>query len=79
MKSERVAEVGYSKARGEIQLTLPHGTRVADLSKLIEYLARDVFPKLPRGCLACTSGDHLIIREHLENVIRVDLDQRTII
>lgn len=78
-QGERFAEVGYSKEHREIQLLVPHGTRVADLAKTIDFLTRDVFTKLPRGCTACTSGDHLIIRERLEHVIRVDLDQKTII
>jgi hypothetical protein len=75
----RLAEIGYSKESREIQLIVPSGTRVADLSKAMEFLARDVFSKLPRGCTACTSGDHLIIRERLEHVIRVDLDRRVIL
>lgn len=75
----RMAEVGYSKESREIHLFVPSGTRLADLSKAMEFLARDVFSKLPRGCTACTSGDHLIIREQLENVIRVDLDRRVIL
>src|SRR5262249_15924653 len=75
----RVAEIGYSKESREIQLSVPYGTHLTDLSKVMEFLSRDVFWKLPRGCTACTSGDHLIIRERLENVILVDLDQRTIL
>ena len=75
----RLAEVGYSKDRREIQLTVPHGTKLADLSKYMDYLQRDIFSKLPRGCTTCTSGDHLIIRERLENVIRVDLDRKQIV
>jgi urease accessory protein UreE len=75
----QVAEVGYSKEGRELQVTLPHGTRMADLTKVLEFLARDVFSKLPRGCTACHSGDHLIIREQLENVIRVDLNQKAIL
>lgn len=81
MKTEgqRFAEVGYSKETRAIELVVPHGTHVADLAKYMDFLARDVFSKLPRGCTACTSGDHLIIRERLENVIRVDLDQKAIV
>jgi hypothetical protein len=72
----REAEIGYSKDARQIQVTVPHGTKLADLAKLIDFMARDIFAKLPRGCTNCTSGDHLIIREQLENVIKVDLDQR---
>ncbi|SRR6266496_5490945 len=75
----RLAEVGYSKESREIHLVVPYGTRLADISKAMGFLARDVFSKLPRGCTACTSGDHLIIRERLENVIRVDLDRQGIL
>ncbi len=77
--AQRVAEIGYSKERREIQLLVPRGTRVADLTKVIDFLARDVFTKLERGCTNCTSGDHLIIREQLEKVVRVDLDARAIV
>jgi hypothetical protein len=75
----RHAEVGYSKENRAIELVVPHGTHVGDLAKAIGFLAKDVFTKLPRGCPNCTSGDHLIIRERLENVIRVDLDKQTIL
>jgi hypothetical protein len=77
--NKRVAEVGYSKGSRNLEIALPAGTRLTDLSKVIDYLARDVFSKLPRGCTACTSGDHLIIRERLDDIIRVDLDQKAII
>ena len=68
----RVVEVGYSKDRRNLEVVVPAGTRTADLPRLFgpDFLAR-----LPRGCEACISGDHLLIRERLENVIRVDLDQ----
>jgi hypothetical protein len=72
----REAEIGYSKETREIQVTVPYGTKLADLAKLIDFMAKDIFAKLPRGCTNCTSGDHLIVRERLENVIKVDLDQR---
>ena len=72
----REAEIGYSKDLRQIQVTVPHGTKLAELARVIDFMAKDIFAKLPRGCTACTSGDHLIIREQLENVIKVDLDQR---
>ena len=73
------AEVGYDKESRAIQILLPSGTRVADLAKAIDFLSRDVFSKLPRGCTNCTSGDHWIIRERLENVILVDLNKKAIV
>jgi hypothetical protein len=76
---QHVAEIGYSKELREIQLVLPRGTKVADLTKILDFLNRDVFSKLERGCTNCTSGDHLVIREQLEDVIRVDLDQRALV
>jgi hypothetical protein len=76
---DRVADVGYSKAAHQIEVVVPNGTKMAELSKIIDYLARDVFSKFPRGCGACHSGDHFVIRERLENVIRVDLDSRAIL
>lgn len=72
----REAEIGYSKETREIQVIVPHGTKLAELARVIDFMAQDVFAKLPRGCTNCTSGDHLVIRERLENVIKVDLDQR---
>ena len=72
----REATIGYSRETREIQVTVPHGTKLADLARVIDFMAKDIFSKLPRGCTSCTSGDHLIIREQLENVIKVDLDQR---
>ena len=77
--TDRVADVGYSKAAQRIEVVVPNGTKLAELSKIIDYLSRDVFSKFPRGCLACHSGDHLVIRERLENVIRVDLDSRAVL
>ena len=75
----KYAEVGYSKENREIELVVPHGTHVAELAKAIDFLGKDVFSKLPRGCTNCTSGDHLIIRERLENVIHVDLNNKVIV
>ncbi len=72
----REVEVGYSKDAREISISVPTGTKLADLAKVIDFMAKDIFAKLPRGCTNCTSGDHLIIRERLENVIKVDIDQR---
>jgi len=74
----REVEIGYDKESREIQVLLPNGVKLAELAKVIDFMARDVFAKLPRGCTNCTSGDHLVIRERLENVIKVDLDQRVI-
>ena len=74
----REVEIGYDRESREIQVLLPNGVKLAELAKVIDFMASDVFAKLPRGCTNCTSGDHLVIRERLENVIKVDLDQRVI-
>jgi hypothetical protein len=33
-----------------------------------------VLGPLGRGCLTCTSGDHLVVREELAETIEVNLD-----
>jgi hypothetical protein len=60
-----MAELGYSKDRGRIELLLPHGTKLASLAKIREELFGDWISRLPRGCQACTSGESLIIRERV--------------
>jgi hypothetical protein len=78
--AEHVAEVGYSKDMKRIEIVVPHGTKSGDLSKVIGVLfTKDIIGRLPRGCTACTSGDHLLIRERLENVVRVDLNKGVIV
>ncbi len=76
----RVAEVGYSKDLNRIEVVVPHGTKTANLGEVLGVLfSKDIVARLPRGCSACTSGDHLLIRERLEEVIRVDLDKKAVI
>ena len=75
--AHRTAQVEYSKDNRTLEVVLPRGTKLKDFAKVFEYLANDIFSKLPRGCTPCTSGDHLIIREELDPIIRVDLEQRT--
>jgi hypothetical protein len=70
----RVAELQYSQKLGRIELVVPNGTKVAQIAKLKEALFGDVLKGIPRGCTACISGESLLIREQLENVVRVDLD-----
>jgi len=82
MKGNRVAQIQYTTSGMAplVELTIPHGTRMKDLFKVQELISRDIISKIsPRGCEACTSGVHLVIREELENVIRVDLDSAQII
>jgi hypothetical protein len=80
MKESRTAELQYSGDQGRIELVVPHGTKTEELGKLLDsVILRDALGRLPRGCPACTSGDHFLIRERLENVIRVDLDTGQVI
>jgi hypothetical protein len=80
MADNRVAELAYSKDYGRLEVTVPYGTKAAELGKIWETLfSRDIIGKLPRGCTMCHSGDHFLIRERLEHVIRVDLDKRAVI
>jgi hypothetical protein len=74
--SKRVAEVGYSKELHQIELVVPHGTKATELSAIMSTVfAGGVLGRLPRGCQTCTSGDHLVVREELANVIEVDLER----
>jgi hypothetical protein len=72
----RVAEVGYSKALNRIEIAVPNGTKSADLPAIMTNLVKQkAFARLPRGCQTCTSGDHVLVREALADVINVELDK----
>lgn len=80
MGHQRIAELGYSKDPGRLEVVVPHGTKLSDLAKICDVLfSGDIASRLPRGCLGCHSGDHLTIRERFETVIQVDLEKRAII
>lgn len=71
-----IAELSYTKTgpkMGTIELVVPQGTKVREIAKLRELVFNDLIAKLPRGCNACHSGDHFVIRERLDPVIRVDI------
>lgn len=75
----RVAELGYSRNAQRLTLTVPSGTTLKDLARIIDTIsAEGIASKLPRGCPQCTSGDFFDIRERFEEVIRIDLDRKTI-
>ena len=79
-KTDRIADVAYSKDLQRLELTVPYGTTLKDLSKiLVDISSVDIMGNLPRGCMQCTSGDHLNVRERLKHVIRVDLDKKKIV
>ena len=57
-----------------VEVRVPKGTRLVDLGRLQSFISESIIAKIsPRGCSACTSGIHLLIREEFENVVRVDL------
>jgi hypothetical protein len=73
--TKRVAKIGYSTERREIQLTVPAGTKTEKLSAILATVARqNIIDRLPRGCQTCTSGDHFVIREDLAELIEVNLE-----
>ena len=80
MNDSRLAELQYSGDQGRIELVVPFGTKTAELGSLLgSDILREALGRLPRGCNACHSGDHFLIRERLENVIRVDLESGQIV
>jgi hypothetical protein len=72
--TQHIAKVGYSKERQEIELVVPYGTKTEQLSAIMAAVFRPgVLGPLGRGCQTCTSGDHLLVREELEEMIEVNL------
>ncbi len=78
-ESQRLAELGYSPEYNRLELVMPYGTKVAELAKIRETLFGDLIGRLPRGCPTCISGDSLLIRERLENVLFVDLSNMKVV
>ncbi len=75
MANEKVAGVGYSKAKKTIEVVVPNGTKTTEIPAIIGGLINGgIIGRLPRGCNTCTSGDHWYIREQLDEVINVDLN-----
>jgi hypothetical protein len=71
----RIAEVGYSKELGRIEVIVPHGTKTPELAAIFDIIiGGGIIGRLPRPCNTCTSGDHWYVREALEETISVDLD-----
>lgn len=72
------AEIYYSNKDGAatVEVLVPRGTTFAQIAALHDVISRQAIAKVsPRGCAQCTSGAHILIREKLEEVIRVDLPQ----
>ena len=78
--AHRIAELQYSEDYGRVELIVPKGTKLATVNKLKDKLFRkDFVARLPRGCQQCLSGEPFIIRERLENVLRIDLEKMEIV
>jgi hypothetical protein len=75
----RTAELGYSERYGKFEVVLPYGTKSVEFGKLSERLFSEFIDQLPRGCQACLSGESFLVRERLENVLRIDLDSMEIV
>jgi len=75
-KAPPQAEI-YFSTKGDVpmvEVLVPSGTTLAQVANLHEIISKQAIARVsPRGCLQCTSGAHLTIREKLEEVIRVDL------
>ncbi len=71
----RTAELGFSPKTGHMELVIPHGTKFADLGKVLQQIDESVLARLPRGCAPCLSGQPFNIRERYQEVISVELPQ----
>jgi hypothetical protein len=67
------ASIGINKVTGAIQLTVPHGTKLADVVKSLSKVDLSALARLPRGCQTCISGHPFNIREDFDPVINVAL------
>ena len=68
-------EVGYSREQRQIELVVPHGTKMAELADIIVVIFGGGGVVIPdRPCTTCTSGDHFLVRERLKSMVEVDLD-----
>jgi hypothetical protein len=67
----RHAELSFNKVTGGITLTVPQGTKLADVLKSLATIDASALAKLPRGCQPCISGHPFDIRERFDPVINV--------
>ena len=76
----RLAELQFSQLadKGQIELVVPSGTTKADVLKVKDLITEDLLARLPRGCQACLSGDHFIIRERFD-AVQIDLDKMEVV
>lgn len=75
VKKVRQASLGINKLTGAIQLTVPQGTKLADVIRSLSTIDLSELAKLPRGCQACLSGHQFDIHEQFDPIINVKLSQ----
>jgi hypothetical protein len=77
---KRQAEIHFTKegVRPQVEVVVPQGTLSKDLVRIHEIIDNDLIPRLT-GCGGCYSGLDLIVRNRLDQVIRVDLESGQII
>lgn len=66
-------QVNFSPgAAGPIEVMVPKGTLISDLSKIHLAIDKQIGKKInPRGCAPCLSGAHFIIKEMLDGNVNV--------
>lgn len=76
----RLAELQFSQLadKGQIELVVPSGTSRTDVLKVKDLITEDLLARLPRGCQACLSGDHFVIRERFD-AVQIDLDSMKVV
>jgi hypothetical protein len=67
------ASIGFNKATGALQLTVPQGTKLVDAIRALAETDLSALARLPRGCAPCLSGHPFDIREQFDPVINVKL------
>ena len=75
VESKHTVQLGFSPKSGQLELVVPHGTKFADLGKILNHIDTSALSRLPRGCAPCLSGQPFNIRERFEEVISVELPQ----
>ena len=65
--------IGFNKATGAIELTVPQGTKLVDAIRALSNADLSALTKLPRSCGNCISGHPFNIREDFDPVINVQL------
>lgn len=71
----RQATLSVNKATGAVRFNVPQGTTLVDAVRALQSIDLSKLARLPRGCLACLSGQPFDIREQFDPVINVRLGQ----